>query len=408
MKRSPKEGPLRIALVLKTNVGGLWVLPHIREMVLRGHQVTVVIPEGTGRLRQKLDELGIAVDVSAFNFTFRPGAGTIVGLWRLRRQLQRLRPDVVHYHLYASALAARFATLGMRVARVHMVAGPLYLDSKTIRIFERHLARLDTVLVAGSEHTAGRYRALCGQRPPVVCIPYGISTEDYALPTEEERARSRRELGLSDDNLAFVMVAFAYAPKKMVHSGIGIKGHDVLLEAWRDVSRERPAARLFLIGGGFDESGEAHRQELIERFGVSDVGSTVQWLSTVDNVRPYYAAADISVCPSLSENHGAAFESTASGVPCIVSDAGALPETVSSDTGWMVPAADSEALAAAMIHAIDLGRVELKQWGLRARNRTGSLFNSAVLAGRLVNAIEGAARTRRPSVRQRGSRTDSP
>ena len=126
--------PLRVVLVLKTAEGGLWTVPQVQELRLRGHQVVAVLPPGGGRLRDAFRARDVEMEDAAFSFRFRPNLSTVRELWRLRRQIRALRPDVVHYHLYASALAARLSTLGLRLGRVHMVAGPLYLESRVIRL----------------------------------------------------------------------------------------------------------------------------------------------------------------------------------------------------------------------------------------------------------------------------------
>lgn len=378
---------LSIVIVIKTNQGGAWILPHIAEMRRRRHRVTVVLPPGDGRLRRNLDERGIPTAESPFDFSFRPRASSITQLLRLRRLLKRFSPDVVHYHLYASALAARAATFGLPVRRAHMVAGPLYLDSRLIRWVERVLVRLDDVLIAGSDHTADRYLAL-GKRPSqVVSIPYGVDTERFRPATDAERESARAELGLESSDVLFVMVAYTYAPKRLVYHGLGIKGHDVLLDAWQTVRTMNPRCRLLIVGGGFDAAGESHRQVLIERFGLDAAESGVGWHDSVADVRPIYAAADASVCPSLSENHGAALEATSSGVACIVSDAGALPETVDERTGWTVEAGDPAALAQAMLAAA-ADPDDLRRRGLLARERTAARFSSAVAASALVDTLE--------------------
>lgn len=379
--------PLGIVIMIKTNQGGAWILPHIAEMRRRGHRVTVVLPPGDGRLRRSLDAAGIATADSPFDFSFRPQASSIAQLLRLRRLLKRLSPDVVNYHLYASALAARAATFGLPVRRAHMVAGPLYLDSRLIRWVERVLVRLDDVLIAGSDHTADRYLAL-GKRPSqVVSIPYGVDTERFRPATDAQRASARAELGLQSSDILFVMVAYTYAPKRLVHQGLGIKGHDVLLDAWQTVRTTNPRCRLLIVGGGFDAAGESHRQVLIERFGLDAAESRVDWRDSVADVRPIYAAADASVCPSLSENHGAALEATSSGVACIVSDAGALPETVDERTGWTVAAGDPAALAQAILAAA-ADPDDLRRRGLLARERTAARFSSAVASSALVDTLE--------------------
>lgn len=382
---------LHVVLVLKTARGGLWTLPQVEELRQRGHRVTAVLPGGGGRLADQLGRRGVEVVESPFSFSFAPRPTTLAGLWRLRRELRRLRPDVVHYHLYASALAGRLATLAMPVARVHMVAGPLYLESATIRRVERLLCRLDDVVIGGSEHTSERYRALGRSTESTPSIAYGVDTATFQPFTATQRAKARAELGLQPDDFVVVMVSYVYAPKRSVHRGRGIKGHDVVLEAWQPFARRHPTARLLLLGGGFDEPGEAYRRYLVNRYRLREETS-VSWLPSVDDVQSCYAAADVSVSPSLSENHGAALEAGAMAVPSIVSDAGALPETVDPECGWVVPRGDPAALTRALEAAHrEFEAGDLGARGLRARERTVRLFDSRATAARVADAIEGAA-----------------
>jgi glycosyltransferase involved in cell wall biosynthesis len=187
------------------------------------------------------------------------------------------------------------------------------------------------------------------------------------------------------------MVAFVYAPKQLTYNGRGIKGHDVLLTAWRSFHARHPRSHLLLVGGGYQAAGDAHRAELVRRFAVHDDPS-VTWTESVADVRPYYRAADLSVSPSLSEGHGAAVEASAMAVPSIVSDAGGLPETVDDSSGWVVPSGDVPALDAALEQAYDefvAGR--LVDRGAQARRRAVRLFDNQAAAVRVAELIERTA-----------------
>ncbi|MDX6239469.1 MAG: hypothetical protein QOG10_4284 [Kribbellaceae bacterium] len=368
----------------------MWVLPHIAALRGRGHEIVAVLPADVGRLRRALEASGVLVIPSAFDFRFVPRLSTLVGLLGFRRQIKALAPDVLHYHLYASALAVRLASIGMHIPRVHMVAGPLYLESSLIRRLERLLVRLDTVLIAGSEHTEKLYRSL-GRHDGIVTIPYGVDTDRFAPLPSDVRPRVRAALRIPQSAFVAIMVAYVYAPKSMVHSGIGIKGHTVLLSAWRQFHRQYPESRLLMVGSGFDDEGEEHRVALMHEFAVAEPSSGVVWLSTVPDVREYYAAADVSVCPSLSENHGAALEASALGIPCIVSDAGALSETVTRDSGWVVPRNDSSALHDALRNAMeDNAAGGLAERGQTARAFVRRRFDSTGASAQLADVIEAA------------------
>ena len=384
---------MRIALVIKTNSGGLWALPQVQELRSRGHDVTVLLPAGDGRLRRALDAQHVPVVESGFSFHFHPRLATLSGLLRLRRQLITLNPDVIFYHLYASALAARFASTGMRVSRVHMVAGPLYLESPIIRMAERLLAKLDTVTICGSEFTARAYRNLDRPREATPAIPYGVDTKRFRM-TDTTIARDvRTELGISDSAFVVVMVAFVYAPKRAVHHRHGIKGHSVLLDAWSIFHRMHPECHLVIVGSGIDEAAERYRRSLMARHGLPDQTRKISWVSTADDVQRYYAAADLSVSPSLSENHGAALEAGAMSVPSIVSDAGALPETIGPECGWVVPRGNRDALVAALETAhSEFAEGVLRGRGLRARQFMVQAFDSTLSSMRVADVIELAGR----------------
>ncbi|MFD2417333.1 glycosyltransferase [Amycolatopsis pigmentata] len=384
--------PLRVVLVLKTAQGGLFTLSHVDELRARGHEVVAVLPPPEGPLSRALAARGVAVVDSPFDFSFRSPRRAAAGLLRLRRTLRELAPDVLHYHLYASALATRLASLRFGAPRVHMVAGPLYLESALIRMFERRLARLDTVTIAASEFTARYYRAFGRTREQTPVIFYGADLGYFRPASGEERARARESLGIAPDTFVAVMVALVYAPKRLVHRGRGIKGHDVVLDAWRGFHAEYPDSHLILVGGGFGPAGERHRLELMDRFRTANPGSGVTWLDTVDDVRPYYAAADVSVSPSLSENHGAAREACAMGVPSIVSDAGALPDTVVPGSGWVVRRGNAAELAAALrLARAEHLRGELVERGARARRLAVELFDDARIAAAVADVIESSA-----------------
>lgn len=376
----------RVTVVLKTNEGGAWLLPQLAELARRGADVTVVVPAGDGRLRRALDSAGHVVAESPCDFTFRPTLGTARGLWRLRKLLRETAPDAIFYHLYASALACRIAGFGLRARRVHMVAGPLYLENPGIRFVERFLCRLDHRLIAGSEYTARQYAALRMPARRLSCVPYGVDLERFTRGPDTQRPA----WGADENTFVAIMVAYVYAPKSSVFPGLGIKGHDLLLACWREFSASHPESRLVLVGSGFDAAGERHRHELMTDFAV-DADDTVVWLESVPDVRPLYSSADVSISPSLSENHGAALEASAMALPSIVSEAGGLPETVTPESGWVVPVGDGAALLAAMTEAWNqFQKGTLPDMGRRARAHMEAGFDIARSNARVADIVLAA------------------
>ena len=158
-------------------------------------------------------------------------------------------------------------------------------------------------------------------------IAYPIDLGAWHDITPDEGLRARQDLGLDQDTFVAVMVAYFYAPRRWVLAGRSVKGHEVALEAWAEFRRQGGEGTLLLVGGGFGEAGDAYRRALLESTGaLSD--ESIRIVDTVSDVRPYYAAADVSIAPSRSENLGSAAESAALGVPTIASNVGGLPELV--------------------------------------------------------------------------------
>ncbi|SCG78665.1 glycosyltransferase [Micromonospora humi] len=389
---------LRVCVLLKTNQGGLWIVPQVEEFRRRGHHVTVVLPPGPGRLTSELRDRDVAVVESPFDFRFRPGPATAIGLWRLRRLLRQLRPDVLHYHLYASALAVRLAALGTTPTRVHMVPGPLFLESPAIRPVERLLWTLDDLVICCTQHVSQLYGELgCPpSRRPVA--QYGIDIGHFK-PTGEVNApaKARAELGLPEDAFVVLMVGYVYPPKRLAYRGRGIKGHDTLLSAWARFRSQHPDARLLIVGAGFDRAGADYRQRLMDRFRVAEDAS-VTWLDRVPDLRPYYTAANLNVTPSLTEgSNGVVREASAMGLPSIVSDAGGLPEAVDASTGWIVPRGDAGALAEALTAAHrEFTTRRLSERGARARDRAHREFDERAAAAVVADLVQEAA-GRRPA-----------
>lgn len=380
----PGDDP-RIVVVIKTSKGAKWLLPQVTELLARGAKVTAVLPDGPGTLAHDLRGVGAAVIELPWDFSFSMSWATLRGVLGIRSVVRRASPSAVFYHLYASALAARIATLWLPARRVMMVAGPLYLESRVIRFVERFACRLDTEIIAGSDYTRALYEQIGFPKQRLHTIPYGVDCTKFKPETE-----SRLDmLEASDFSFVAIMVAFVYAPKGLVFPGVGIKGHELILDAWGQFNSRHPESLLVLLGGGFNEESESYRAELMAKFDIPR-RNDVRWFNSVADVRPYYRCADVSVSPSLSENHGAALEASAMGVPCIVSAAGGLPETVTPTTGWCVPVGDVEAIVEALEEAWEERQSgALAARSIEARIRVEREFDEQVCSARVADVVLG-------------------
>jgi glycosyltransferase involved in cell wall biosynthesis len=145
------------------------------------------------------------------------------------------------------------------------------------------------------------------------------------------------------------------------------KGFDLLLRAWVDVARQRPDARLRIVGDG---PLRAAHEALAAQLGVAD---SIEWLTPTPQIERLYREAAVFVLASRYEGMPLALlEAQALGVPAVAFDCPTGPaEIVTAETGRLVAAGDVPALSAALVELLaspslraDMGRAAI------ARSRT--------------------------------------
>jgi glycosyltransferase involved in cell wall biosynthesis len=173
---------------------------------------------------------------------------------------------------------------------------------------------------------------------------YGVDT-DFWRPVERKDSASRH-------------MKFIYAGQISLRKGIPL-----LLEAWR--SADIPDATLQLVG--LWKLSNAKRTNLPPNVVLIEPRSPTE-------LRRLYQESDVFVFPSYFEGFGLVLlEAMACGLPAIATNATAGPDVLSADCGIVVPMADWEALAAALMRmAGDRDRLEEMRAAARARALTHS------------------------------------
>ena len=331
----------RVALVLASSTGGIG--RHVASLAAglsgRGAAVTVLGPPATA---ERFDFTGLGarfvpVEVAA-------AAGTLA----LRRELARLRPDVVHAHGLRAGLAAGLARPGGVPLVVTWHNGLVHggLGGRLRRLTEGQVARRADVLLGASDELVERGRAVGGR--DVRLGP--VAARDLPAPARD-RAAVRAELGLAEGSPLLLSVGRLHPHK----------GYDVLVEAaarWRT----RDPAPVVAIAG----TGPAYLD--LARL-VSHRRAPVLLLGHRDDVADLLGAADLALVTSVLEARQMfAQETLRAGVPLVATAVGGLPELV-GDAAVLIPPRDVDALDAAVTALLDdpVRRAELARRGpLRA------------------------------------------
>lgn len=157
------------------------------------------------------------------------------------------------------------------------------------------------------------------------------------------------------------------------------KAHLILLDAFAEVLKTHPQARLVLAGDG------DLRPEIEARIAVLGIGASIEFTGWIDSdeVKRRITGAHVVVQPSFIE-----------GLPVVIMEAMAMRRAVIStyvagipelvipgETGWLVPAGDIPGLAQAMNESLDAGPDVLDAMGVagqaRARERHSIVTEAA-------------------------------
>ncbi|HLM31663.1 MAG TPA: glycosyltransferase family 4 protein [Solirubrobacterales bacterium] len=173
-----------------------------------------------------------------------------------------------------------------------------------------------------------------------------------------------------------------------------VKRLGLLIRAFaRAQERLRQPAALVLVGGHPGEWEGEHPLEAIEASGARDV-FLAGWHEQ-DRLAGFLSASDVILLPSAREQFGQALiEGMACGLPAIAAESyGASRIVADEESGWLVPADDRDALAAAIVDAVNRP-AERGRRGERARRAVVERYGGERMAARVAAAFH-AARGRR-------------
>lgn len=125
-----------------------------------------------------------------------------------------------------------------------------------------------------------------------------------------------------------------------------LKGPLILLEAFADVLRAHPGARLKLAGDGPQDSEARARAEGL---GIAGSCEFVGAYAGAEEKDAFMRSLDVLVHPSLTEGTpNTIIEAMAHGLPVVATEVGGVPDMISAESGVLVPAGEVAPLAEAM------------------------------------------------------------
>lgn len=300
----------------------------------------------------------------------------IFNIRRLAALISRERVDIVHARSRAPAWVALGATRAMRTPFVTTYHGA-YAGTSNIKVrYNSVMARADYV-IANSEFTKRRILELHPFAADHVTVIHRGTDFRAFTPNAVDPGRVRRlrqQWGVEPDERIVLLAARL----------TGWKGQTVLVDAASILRRQGLSGVKFILAG--DPQGRnSFVKDLESRITAAGLTDAVKLVGHCDDMPAAFMAASAVAVPSTEpEAFGrAAVEAQAMGAPVIVTELGAVPETVlgppdspaQERTGWRIPPGDPQALADAIAQALSLGAIERDALATRARQHVEKHFS---------------------------------
>lgn len=264
----------------------------------------VVHGDGIGVLEENVAEMGCRI------FHVTPKKTSFIQNTReIAKIIREGYYDVVHVHQgassFSSLLAAKWYKVPVKIVHNHGVQNASGLRGILIRLL-RAGCRLtaDWYFACSDEAGENMFGRRWGDDPKCRLMKTALNLESYRFDPVV-RQNLRASVGAAESDLLVLYAGRMDADKN----------HRFLLDAFAEIHKKKPSAKLVLAGDG------AQRHALRQQAEALGIDRSVHFLGVVRNLNAWYSAADVFAFPSKHEGLGmVAMEAQISGLPVICSN----------------------------------------------------------------------------------------
>ncbi len=194
----------------------------------------------------------------------------------------------------------------------------------------------------------------------IIKIYNGVDIKRFNIPSKDDIKKRREEIGIGQNDFVICMVGHFRREK----------GHDIFLNAVKEVKKSIRQIKAIIVGGGL----------VLEKYKsfckANDIFENVLFAGAVNDVDRYISICDIACVPSSTEGFSnALLEEMALGKPVIATAVGGNVEAVvDGENGLLIPPFNHKKLAEGILYLFNNPSLRQKM-GKKSRERVEILFS---------------------------------
>lgn len=290
----------------------------------------------------------------------------VTAFFRLFRLFRKLRPDIMHSHLFYDGVialyAAKWAGIKIRVHTKQSTGFNWYYAPKAVR-FDRLKDKWATHLIAVS----GECRDFLiekekADKKKITLIHHGIDPKETVMATESQISFIRDKYNPERKFLAIMVARY-----------IDWKGYKYFIQAAAEVIKKRKDVVFLAIGTGPQEQ---ELQNEIQKYGLQDYFILTGFIQR-ELIPACYQVADIYVHAALREPFGFVIpEAMMNGLPLVTTKTGAAGDAiVHHKNGYLVDYENAHQLAEGILYFMEMNREERNNMGSVAKETALEMFS---------------------------------
>lgn len=323
------------------------------RLIAKNHQVSIISLTGKAIVIPDNEN----VKIHHLNMKKTP-IGLLSGVFRLRNIISKIKPDIVHSHMFHANIMMRLTKLLSDASYKLICTAHNKYEGGKLRMFTYRLTdslcdlNTNVSKEALDEYIKHKYFA----KSKSLLVYNGIDTDKFNFKSQV-RAALRKEM-LLDANDKLILSVGRLNPAK---------DYPNLLAAFLQLPED---FKLAIIGEG------EVRRDIEAIIKEHKLEKRVQLLGSISNVHDYYSACDLFVLSSAWEGFSlVVIEALACQCLAVCTDAGGVKEAF-TNSDYIVPISDSRALADKILE-VDEKSDELKN-EIKVKNRQNIVDNFSI------------------------------